>query len=99
VSGQRIEGRVALVTGDDRGLGRAFALDLADPASLARAARECGDVDLLVNDAGLVRGGPVLDGAVGAGTVPETSRSTRSALSRDLERIYPGVRAAWDGRG
>ncbi|ONH31783.1 SDR family oxidoreductase [Protofrankia sp. BMG5.30] len=93
-----IEGAVALVTGANRGIGKAFTsalvergaktvyagardprtvggpgvvpieLDVTNPAAIAAAARTCADVTLLVNNAGVVRGGPLvgapgLDGA------------------------------------
>lgn len=80
-----INGSVALVTGANRGLGRAFAqgllqagarkvyaaardpagiaipgvvplrLDITDAAQVAEAARACGDVNLLVNNAGIAQ--------------------------------------------
>lgn len=86
----KIKDSVALVTGANRGLGRAWARLLIeagarkvyacarDPASIdidgvvpvrlditrqedvERAARQCGDVGLLVNNAGIVRGGGLL---------------------------------------
>ncbi|MDP9869784.1 MULTISPECIES: SDR family oxidoreductase [Streptosporangium] len=78
-----LQGCTALVTGANRGLGRAFALallergartvyagardpgsvtdrdlvpvelDVTDPASVAAAAQRCGDVTLLINNAGI----------------------------------------------
>ena len=94
----KIGGSVALVTGADRGLGRAYArelvrrgaarvfgaarhpaqvsepgvtpiaLDITDPDRVAEVARECADVSLLVNNAGVMRastfiGAPNLDAA------------------------------------
>ena len=94
----KISGSVALVTGANRGLGRAFArelvrrgaarvfgaarhpaqvteagvtpvaLDITDPDRVAEVARECADVSLLVNNAGVMRastltGAPDLDAA------------------------------------
>jgi NAD(P)-dependent dehydrogenase (short-subunit alcohol dehydrogenase family) len=80
----KIAGSVALVTGANRGLGRAYArelvsrgaarvygaarhpeavtdpgvtpvaLDITDPQQVARAAAQCGDVTLLVNNAGVL---------------------------------------------
>jgi NAD(P)-dependent dehydrogenase (short-subunit alcohol dehydrogenase family) len=94
----KIEGSVALVTGANRGLGRAFArdlvgrgaarvygaarqpaqvtepgvtpvaLDITDPDRVAAVAKECADVSLLVNNAGVLKystfiGAPSLDAA------------------------------------
>jgi NAD(P)-dependent dehydrogenase (short-subunit alcohol dehydrogenase family) len=94
----KISGSVALVTGANRGLGRAYArelvrrgaarvygaarqpaevtepgvtsvaLDITDPERVARVAAECGDVSLLVNNAGVMKastfiGAPSLDAA------------------------------------
>jgi NAD(P)-dependent dehydrogenase (short-subunit alcohol dehydrogenase family) len=86
----KIAGSVALVTGADRGLGRAFArelvrrggarvygaarnpaavtepgvspiaLDITDPERVARVANECGDVTLLVNNAGVMKASPFI---------------------------------------
>jgi NAD(P)-dependent dehydrogenase (short-subunit alcohol dehydrogenase family) len=92
-----INGATALVTGANRGIGRAFArealargarrvyaaardpagvdlpgvvplaLDVTDPDAVARAARECGDVAVLINNAGVATlGGFLEDGAVEA---------------------------------
>jgi NAD(P)-dependent dehydrogenase (short-subunit alcohol dehydrogenase family) len=86
----KIAGSVALITGADRGLGRAFArelvrrgaaraygaarnpaavtepgvspiaLDITDPERVARVANECGDVTLLVNNAGVMKASPFI---------------------------------------
>jgi NAD(P)-dependent dehydrogenase (short-subunit alcohol dehydrogenase family) len=86
----KLHGSVALVTGANRGLGRAFArgllergadtvyagvrdpstvtdpdvvpirLDVTDPASVAAAAEHCGDLTVLVNNAGVSRGSSLL---------------------------------------
>lgn len=94
----KIEGSVALVTGANRGLGKAYtrelvargagkvygaarnpaavtepgvtpiALDITDPDGVARAAAQCADLTLLVNNAGVLKystftGAPSLDAA------------------------------------
>jgi NAD(P)-dependent dehydrogenase (short-subunit alcohol dehydrogenase family) len=95
----KISGSTALVTGANRGLGRAFVealrqagcakiyaasrnadsdasggsivpvrLDITDAAQVAAAAARCGDVDLLINNAGVARfkpalGAPTMDDA------------------------------------
>jgi NAD(P)-dependent dehydrogenase (short-subunit alcohol dehydrogenase family) len=86
----KLHGSVALVTGANRGVGRAFArallergagtvyagardpatvtdpdvvpirLDVTDPADVAAAAEYCGDLTLLVNNAGVSRGSSLL---------------------------------------
>src|SRR6201998_2275477 len=86
----KIAGSVALVTGADRGLGRAFArelvsrnaarvygaarnpaavtetvvtpiaLDITAPERVAQIARECADVTLLVNNAGVMKASPFI---------------------------------------
>jgi NAD(P)-dependent dehydrogenase (short-subunit alcohol dehydrogenase family) len=90
----KIEGSVALVTGGNRGLGRAYArglvergakvvyagardprtvtdsgliavaLDVTDPASIAAAAQQLSEVNLVINNAGITRGGPLLRASV-----------------------------------
>lgn len=86
----KIQGKTALVTGGQRGLGRAFvdelirrgaakvyatarrpqpsddpsvvtlALDVTDPASVAAAAAAATDVDIVINNAGTLRPGPLV---------------------------------------
>ena len=89
MSAVEIGGSVALVTGADRGLGRAFArelvgrgaarvyggrhpaavtepgaipigLDITDPERVGRVADECGDITLLVNNAGVMKASPFI---------------------------------------
>ncbi|WP_280299763.1 SDR family oxidoreductase [Nocardia neocaledoniensis] len=89
-----IAGSVALVTGGQRGLGRAFAeellrrgaakvyvtarnpqpdndsrivpapLDVTDPASVTALADTAGDVDILINNAGVLLPAPLLSGDI-----------------------------------
>ena len=91
-----INGSVALVTGSNRGLGRAFAqrliergaarvyaaarrpesidlpgveplrLDITSPAQISAAAERAEDITLLVNNAGVVSGVPLIEGDLGA---------------------------------
>ena len=86
----QVKDSIALVTGANRGLGRAWAsallqqgarkvyaaardpatvdlpgatpvrLDITDAEQVAAAARACGDVTLLINNAGIARGGELL---------------------------------------
>jgi NAD(P)-dependent dehydrogenase (short-subunit alcohol dehydrogenase family) len=90
----KIEGSVVLVTGANRGIGKALAegllargaakvyagvrdpssvtdprlvpvaLDVTDPAQVAQAARELGDVEIVVNNAGIGRGGAPLSASL-----------------------------------
>jgi NAD(P)-dependent dehydrogenase (short-subunit alcohol dehydrogenase family) len=106
-----IEGSVALVTGANRGLGRAFALallergakkvyagardpqtvtdsgltpiklDITDPHDVAAAAALATDVNLVINNAGVSRGGSLLSG------------SSLDGVRADLETNYLGTLA------
>jgi NAD(P)-dependent dehydrogenase (short-subunit alcohol dehydrogenase family) len=101
----QIRGSIALVTGANRGLGKAYAqallaagaakvyagardpasvtlpgvipvrLDITNPADIAAAARDCADVTLVINNAGIAKGGPLLaaDGADAARVQLETN--------------------------
>src|SRR6202012_1409854 len=116
----KISGSTALVTGANRGLGRAFVealreagsakiyaasrnpdsgtsgdsvvpvrLDITDAAQVASAAAHCGDVDLLINNAGVARFKP----AVGAPTMDdarpemETNSCGTLAMCRAFARV------------
>ena len=116
---------VVLITGANRGLGRAFAeaalaagaakvyaaardpasidlpgvvplrLDVTDPAQVAAAAAECRDVTLLINNAGILRGGSLL--------APEALAAARAELETNffgpwlLARAFAPVLAANGG--
>ncbi|MCF8206317.1 MAG: SDR family oxidoreductase [Methylotenera sp.] len=116
---------VVLITGANRGLGRAFAeaalaagaakvyaaardtasidlpgvvplrLDVTDPAQVAAAAAECRDVTVLINNAGILRGGSLL--------APETLTAARAELETNffgpwlLARAFAPVLAANGG--
>jgi NAD(P)-dependent dehydrogenase (short-subunit alcohol dehydrogenase family) len=94
----RIEGAVALVTGSNRGLGKAFVtaltergarvhattradLDITDPAQVEAAARRCGDVNLLINN------------AVSATMSPVLSAPTMAVARQEMETNYFGTLA------
>ena len=112
----KISGSVALVTGANRGLGRSFALalaergatvyagardpgtvtdpglvpvrlDVSDPADIAAVAERCGDVTLLVNNAGVAHAGPVLGSLDGARREMEVNYFGTLALSRAFAPI------------
>lgn len=75
--------------------GRAVALDLEDPESLTRAVAEIGDLDVLVNNAGVLGAGPVL----GEGALFETSMAVMVAGPHALMRAFvPGMEARGYGR-
>lgn len=99
----KIAGCIALVTGANRGLGRAYVeallaagagkvyggardpasiddprvtpvrLDITDPAQVAAAAARCADVNLLINNAGIMLMTPML------------ARDSESAMRREME--------------
>lgn len=109
-----VKDSVALVTGANRGLGRAWAqallaagaskvyaaardaasidmpgvipleLDITRPGQVERAARDCGDLTLLINNAGIARGGDLLapDAADLARQEIETNYLGTLAMSR-----------------
>ncbi|WP_446041911.1 SDR family oxidoreductase [Streptomyces sp. SID1121] len=108
-----LRGAVALVTGANRGIGRAFTrelldrgaakayagardpstvqepgvlpvrLDVTDPEQVAAAADRCGDVDLLVNNAGIFHAGPLL----GAPSVQDAREEMETNLFGTLAMI------------
>src|SRR5919199_690305 len=57
IPSQRVDGKVALVTGCGAGIGRALALDVTDVDSIAAGVEEVyryfGRIDVLVNNAGV----------------------------------------------
>ena len=104
-----IEGCVALVTGANRGLGKAYAeallsagaarvyaaardpgsirnpalipvkLDVTSPQDVAAAARQCADVNLLINNAGILCNSPIL------------AEDAEDALRREMDVNVYGV--------
>jgi NAD(P)-dependent dehydrogenase (short-subunit alcohol dehydrogenase family) len=121
----KIHGSVALVTGANRGLGRAFArelvsrgaakvygaarhpdavtdpgvtpvgLDITDAERVAQVARQCADVSLLVNNAGVLKystfiNAPSLDAA-------RTEMETNYFGTLSMCRAFAPVLAAHDG--
>src|SRR6202035_2909976 len=131
----KIAGSVALVTGADRGLGRAFArdlvrrgaarvygaarnpaavtepgvspiaLDITDPERVARVANECGDVSLLVNNAGVMKASPLIGAlslcrafapvlAAGGGGAIVNMLSVTSFFTSPLDPSYSASKAA-----
>jgi len=107
-----IKGSTALVTGANRGLGRAFVqallaagarkvyaaardpssidlpgvtplkLDVTNAADVAAAAALAGDVDLVINNAGILRGAPLLAGEIDVHAEMETNFFGTLAVSR-----------------
>lgn len=116
----KIDGSIVLVTGANRGLGRAFAqallergaskvyggardpgtvtdpgvvpvrLDITDPAQVAAAAERCGDVTLLINNAGILRGGGLLGDPKGARAEMETNFFGTLEMSRAFAPLLAG---------
>jgi NAD(P)-dependent dehydrogenase (short-subunit alcohol dehydrogenase family) len=106
-----INGSVALVTGGNRGLGKAFVqalldagarkvyvgarrltevsdprlqplkLDITDPSDIAAAALACQDVTILINNAGVAGGGPLL------------AASSTDGARKEIETNYLGTLA------
>ncbi|MCF2533258.1 SDR family oxidoreductase [Yinghuangia soli] len=119
--GVRIDGVTALVTGANRGLGRAIAsalldrgaatvyagvrdaasvtdsrlmpveLDVTDPAAVAAAALRCGDTALLVNNAGIARGGGFAASASSAAARAEMETNYFGTL--EMSRAFAPVLA------
>ena len=118
----KISGSVALVTGANRGLGKAYtrelvargagkvygaarnpaavtepgvtpiALDITDPDGVARAAAQCADLTLLVNNAGVLKystftGAPSLDAARAE---METNYFGTLSMCRAFARVLAG---------
>jgi NAD(P)-dependent dehydrogenase (short-subunit alcohol dehydrogenase family) len=132
----RVDGRLALVTGANRGLGRAVALglarlgarvlvgsreraagdavvsalraeglaaetlvlDVADEASIARAAGELASVGVLVNNAAILtdQGVPGLE--VPLATLRQTFEVNTLGAIALMQRVAPGMRARGEGR-
>src|SRR5262245_58317444 len=58
-----------------------IALDVTDPASVAAAAARCADVQILINNAGIAQGQPLL------------AASDAGAAEREMQVIYFGTLA------
>ena len=121
----KIAGSVALVTGANRGLGRAYArelvrrgaakvygaarqpaqvtepgvtpvaLDITDPERVARVAAECGDVSLLVNNAGVMTSSPFFEAPTMDGARQEIETNYLGTLA--MCRAFAPVLAANGG--
>ncbi len=117
-----LEGRLALVTGGSRGIGRAIAVELAnagaqvvvgyrsgaeeaeqvaaeiggravqadvsDPAEAARLVEEAGDIEILVNNAGLTRDGLI---------ARMSDEDWRTVIDTNLGGVFATCRAAARG--
>ncbi|MEM7586521.1 MAG: SDR family oxidoreductase [Acidobacteriota bacterium] len=126
-----ISGRTALVTGSNRGIGRAFAealrdagarrvycaarrpesveelvatapdqlvpvtLDITDDAQIAAAVEQAGDVDLLINNAGVARGGSLIKAKSLDGARDDMNTNYFGTLA--MIRAFAPVLAAHDG--
>lgn len=116
----QVKDSIALVTGANRGLGRAWAaallqqgarkvyaaardpatvdlpgaipvrLDITDAAQVAAAASECGDVTLLVNNAGIARGGELL-AAIGNDVLREELETNLFGTLAMCRAFAPGL--------
>ena len=116
----KIPDSTALVTGANRGLGRAFAqallaggakkvyaaardpasidldgvvplrLDVTNPAEVAAAARQAGDVSLIINNAGILKGAPVVGADNDLRAEMETNFFGTLAVSRAFAPILAG---------
>lgn len=121
----KIKDSVVLVTGANRGLGKAWALalqaagarkiyaaarnagsvempgvepitlDITNPEQVARAAAQCSDVTLLINNAGIIRGGDLL-GADGMDTARD-ELDTNLFGTLAMSRAFAPVLAANGG--